>query len=170
MSSKVLVACLLLAAETYSVPPAVMVGILQVEGGRVGQEVGPNENGSYDLGPMQINTLWIPRLARHWGVSSETARRWVRDDACTNMGVSAWILKRHLRETGSLSKAIAHYHSRTPSLGYAYKDRVIKAMRKQGLIRSASARSVPATSGQKIPRKTVYQSQSHTVPTETPPR
>ena len=137
--SKVLAACLILASQTYSVPPAVMVGILQVEGGKVGQQVGPNDNGSYDLGPMQINTLWVPRLAKYWGVDQQTAHRWIRDDACTNMGVSAWILKRHLNETGSLSKAISYYHSRTPSLGYAYKNRVVAAMRKQGLIRSSAS-------------------------------
>ena len=61
-TSTVLAACLMLASQTYSVPPAVLVGIYKVEGGKVGQEV-RNTNGSYDLGPMQINTLWIPELA-----------------------------------------------------------------------------------------------------------
>ena len=135
--SKVLAACLMMAAQTYSVPPAVMVGIMQVEGGRVGQQV-LNTNGSYDLGPMQINTIWVPRLAKYWGVSEATAKRWIRDDACTNMGVSAWILRRHLNETQSLSKAIAYYHSRTPSLGYSYKNRVVSAMRRSGLIRNST--------------------------------
>lgn len=138
--SKVLAACLMMAAQTYSVPPAVMVGIMQVEGGRVGQQV-LNTNGSYDLGPMQINTIWVPRLAKYWGVEEGTAKRWIRDDPCTNMGVSAWILRRHLNETGSLSKAIAYYHSRTPTLGYAYKNRVVTAMRKNGLIRNSSSPS-----------------------------
>ena len=133
--SKVLAACLMMASQTYSVPPAVMVGIMQVEGGRVGQQV-LNTNGSYDLGPMQINTLWVPKLASYWGVNEATAKRWIRDDPCTNMGVSAWILRRHMNETGSLSKAIAYYHSRTPSLGYSYKNRVVSAMRKNGLIRN----------------------------------
>lgn len=117
-----------------------MVGIMQVEGGRVGQQV-LNTNGSYDLGPMQINTIWVPRLAKYWGVEEGTAKRWIRDDPCTNMGVSAWILRRHLNETGSLSKAIAYYHSRTPTLGYAYKNRVVTAMRKNGLIRNSSSPS-----------------------------
>ena len=133
--SKVLAACLMMASQTYSVPPAVMVGIMPVEGGRVGQQV-LNTNGSYDLGPMQINTLWVPKLASYWGVNEATAKRWIRDDPCTNMGVSAWILRRHMNETGSLSKAIAYYHSRTPSLGYSYKNRVVSAMRKNGLIRN----------------------------------
>ena len=133
-TGKVLAACLLLAAETYGVPPAVLVGIYEVEGGRVGQEVGPNRNGSYDLGPMQINTIWLPDLARRWGVSESTARRWVRDDACTNVGVAAWILRNHIAETGSLSRAIAHYHSRTPEYGNAYRQRVVNAMYRRGLV------------------------------------
>ena len=138
--TKILAACLMLAAQTYSVPPAVLVGIHQVEGGTAGQAVGPNKNGSYDLGPMQINTLWIPLLAEKWGVTEDTAYRWVRDDPCTNMGVAAWILRTHMNETGSLARAIAHYHSRTPEYGYPYKGRVVKAMRAQGLLRDSSTR------------------------------
>lgn len=134
-SSKVLAACLMLASQTYSVPPAVLVGIYKAEGGKVGQEV-RNTNGSHDLGPMQINTIWMPDLAKRWGVSESTARKWVRDDACTNVGVAAWILKGHLDETGSLSKAIAHYHSRTPHFGKRYKSRVIDIMKDNGLIRT----------------------------------
>ncbi|MBI1326444.1 MAG: transglycosylase SLT domain-containing protein [Alphaproteobacteria bacterium] len=134
MLTKVIAACLLLAAQTYEVPPAVLVGIMQVEGGKVGQEV-KNKNGTSDLGPMQINTLWIPQLAQYWGISETDAYRIVRDDPCTNMGVAAWILRNHHLETGSLSQAISYYHSRTPSLGGKYKYKVIGAMQRQGLIR-----------------------------------
>ena len=135
VTSKVLAACLMLAAQTYSVPPAVLLGIYQVEGGKVGQEVGPNENGSYDLGPMQINTIWLPELASRWGVNVHTARRWVRDDPCTNVGVAAWILRRHLNDTGNLAQAISNYHSKTPRFGSKYKKKVIGAMQQKGLIR-----------------------------------
>lgn len=137
---KILAACLLLAAHTYSVPPAVLLGIYQVEGGQVGQEVGPNDNGTYDLGPMQINTVWLPELAGHWGVSTATARRWVRDDPCTNVGVAAWILKRHMDETNNLSSAIAHYHSKTPQFGQAYKKKVVSSMHRYGLVQTADGR------------------------------
>lgn len=133
---KVVAACIMMAAQTYSVPHSVLLGIYQVEGGAVGQAVGPNDNGSYDLGPMQINTVWLPELAGHWGVSEATAKKWVRDDPCTNAGVAAWILSRHMKETRDLSKAIAHYHSRTPSIGGAYKQRVVSSMAENGLIRS----------------------------------
>ncbi len=133
-ASTVLAACLMLASQTYSVPPAVLVGIYKAEGGKIGQEVA-NTNGSFDLGPMQINTLWLPELADKWGVNQNTARKWVRDDACTNVGVAAWILKSHLEETGSLSQAIAQYHSRTPIHGNKYKARVVNILRENGLVK-----------------------------------
>jgi soluble lytic murein transglycosylase-like protein len=132
----VLAACLLIAAQTYSIPPAVLLGIYQVEGGQVGQEVGPNQNGSYDLGPMQINTIWLPELAKQWGVSTATARKWVRDDPCTNVGVAAWILRRHLDETGDLARSIAHYHSKTPQFGNAYRRKVVGSMQRNGLLKT----------------------------------
>ncbi len=143
--SKVLAACLILAAQNYSVPPAVLVGIYNVEGGQIGQQVS-NKNGTYDLGPMQINTLWVPELADYWGVSETTAKKWVRDDACTNMNVSAWILRQHLNETGSLAQAIAHYHSRTPERGTNYRRKVVSAMARQGLIRPPGSAPMPASS------------------------
>jgi soluble lytic murein transglycosylase-like protein len=134
MSATVLAACLMLASQTYSVPPAVLVGIYKAEGGKVGQQVS-NTNGSYDLGPMQINTIWMPELAKKWGVKEDVAKKWVRDDACTNVGVAAWILKGHLDETGNLSQAIAHYHSRTPKHGTRYKKRVIEILHDNGLVK-----------------------------------
>ena len=126
--------CLLMASQAYSVPPQVMFGIYKVEGGQVGQAV-RNTNGSYDLGPMQINTIWIPELARLWGVNERTARKWVQTDACVNAGVSAWILRKHMDETRNLSRAISYYHSRTPHLGRRYHNKVLRAMYKNGWLK-----------------------------------
>lgn len=126
-------ACLLLAAQTYALPPATLMGIYQVEGGQVGQEIGPNTNGSYDLGPMQINTLWLPRLAKEWQVSETTAREWVRDDPCTNAGVAAWILRGTYEETGDMARAISYYHSRTPRFGNRYQKKVLSSIGRHDL-------------------------------------
>ena len=126
--------CIFAAAQTYSVPPAVILGILNVEGGKIGQAV-RNSNNSYDLGPMQINTIWIPELSRHWGVSKSEAKRRVRYDGCVNVGVAAWILRKKINQTGSLSKGIAYYHSATPKFGRKYKKKVINAMRKYRFMR-----------------------------------
>lgn len=85
---------------------------------------------------MQINTIWLPELADKWGVSEQTAHKWLRDDACTNVGVAAWILRNHINETKSLSQALAHYHSRTPVYGEKYKKRVLAIMKDNGLIKT----------------------------------
>ena len=151
-----LAACLMLASQTYNVPPAVMVGIMQIEGGRLGQEAGPNINGTYDLGPMQINTMWLPMLARHWKVDAQTARTWVRDNGCVNMHVSAWILQTQLEKAkGSLYGAIARYHSATPSIGGPYAAKVVRAMAKRGLINydhvQASLKGNPKTESPRLP-------------------
>lgn len=127
ITATLLATCIFAAAETYSVPPAVLLSILQVEGGRPGQQV-KNTNDSYDLGPMQINTIWLPELAGHWRVSKTEAWRQVRDDACVNIGVGAWILRRKMDETGSLYQGIAHYHSATPKYGHVYRAKVMAAM------------------------------------------
>jgi len=134
-ATKILAACIMLAAQTHDVPPALLVGIYKAEGGKVGQQV-KNTNGSYDLGPMQINTIWMPELAKHWGVSEETAKKQVRDDPCTNVDVAAWILRGHLTRTNNLSTALQHYHSRTPKFGTKYKKRVIDHMKKNGLLQT----------------------------------
>jgi len=135
ITAAALAACLMTASATYQVPPAVMIGIMQVEGGRVGQQVGPNTNGTYDLGPMQVNTHWIPQLAQFWRVDTKTAHRLVRDDGCINVQVSAWILSQKIKAAGSLYVGIAHYHSATPQLGHTYASKVITAMDRRGLIK-----------------------------------
>ena len=123
------------AAQTYSVPPSVILGILHVEGGRVGM-ASKNTNGTADLGPMQINTIWMPELARHWGVSRDAAHKLVRDDACVNIGVGTWILRKKINQTGSLYQGIAYYHSATPHLGTRYRAKVMNAMQRYRLVRS----------------------------------
>lgn len=134
ITTQVLAACLLLAANTYQVPPAVMIGIMHVEGGHVGQQVGPNSNGTYDLGPMQVNTRWIPELARAWNVDNRTAHMAVRDDGCVNVKVAAWILKKKISEAGSLYEGIGGYHSATPGHRERYAAKVVAVMEKKGLV------------------------------------
>jgi len=134
IAATTLVGCVLMAANTYQLPPAVMIGIMDVEGGKVGQQ-SLNLNGTYDLGPMQVNTIWLPKLAQLWHVNQRTAYVWLRDDGCVNVHVGAWILKQKILETGNLFGGISHYHSATLYKGTNYATKVIAAMDKKGLIR-----------------------------------
>lgn len=143
ITPQMLAICIFTAAQTYAVPPSVILGILNVEGGKIGQAI-VNTNNTYDLGPMQINTIWIPELSRFWGVRQYEAMRLVRDDACINIGVGAWILRTKMNQTGSLVQGIAHYHSATPKLGNKYRQKVVSAMERYRLVRRPQDLVIPA--------------------------
>ena len=81
--------CLKAAAEVHHVPAGVLVLLISVEAGRLG-EVTPNTNAegtvtSVDIGPMQVNDTWLSKIAGHWGASREEAYRALRDSFCANV-------------------------------------------------------------------------------------
>jgi len=106
--------CLRAAAELHHVPAGVLVLLMSVEAGRLG-EVSQNANGTVDIGPMQVNDTWVPKIAGHWGASHDAAYRALRDNFCANVEGGAWILRQALDEAhGDLWKGVALYHSHDP--------------------------------------------------------
>ncbi|QFG79266.1 lytic transglycosylase domain-containing protein [Acidithiobacillus sp. 'AMD consortium'] len=122
--------CVAAAAERYHVPVGLLYGILATEDTRVGQTV-HDANGSYDMGPMGINSLWLSVLA-HYGIT----RPEVLDNGCQNVAVGAWILARKLAGHPSRAQAFAHprafwrhvgdYNSAIPHWNHQYRQRVAK--------------------------------------------
>ena len=106
--------CLQRASQGFGIPVAVILAIARTEGGKVGEE-SPNTNGSYDLGPMQINDrVWVPVLARMTGGNQSYARAVLRDHGCANLIFGTWILRQQYDKSGDLATAVGWYHSRTP--------------------------------------------------------
>jgi hypothetical protein len=123
-------ACLATAAHAYHLPELYLYAILKTEGGQVGQAV-LNTNGTYDLGPFQINSSWGPAIGRYWHVSVPTALQHVRDNGCANALIASAILKKMLIETkGDFPKAIGYYHSHTPALAAQYRNVVLERAEK----------------------------------------
>lgn len=87
-------------------------GLRDQEGGWLGAEV-RNTNGSHDLGPMQINSWWVPKMAGLVGRSQADVRVWLMHDACFNAAAARWIFLSALRATGDFWKAVGVYHSPT---------------------------------------------------------
>jgi hypothetical protein len=85
-------------------------GLRDQEGGWAGAQV-RNIDGSADLGPLQINSWWIPRLAMVTGHGSADVRRWLIDDICFNIDAGRWIFLTGLKATGDYWSAIGAYHS-----------------------------------------------------------
>lgn len=128
--------CLSQAAKRFRLPEEVLVTVLAVEGGRVGQ-ASRNRNGTHDLGPMQVNTVWLremtrlrragalPVLLRDDRVLSE-GYHYLKNNGCLNVYVGAWILKMAVRRSGDdLAAGVAAYHSATPRHRAVYLKRVI---------------------------------------------
>ena len=122
-------ACIYAAASVYHEPPAVLVILLNVEGGTLGA-VSHNTNGTVDIGPMQVNQLWIPKLAQHWRADPQTTYEALRDNFCANVEAGAWILRQGLdRANGDFWGGVAYYHSFDP----VYQDRYLRSVLAQAL-------------------------------------
>ena len=122
------VQCAAQASSRYGVPELLLHAILKKENGRVGTE-SRNRDGSFDLGPAQINTIWLKQLSAY-GIT----RKHLRDDFCTNLYVSAYILADYNRiKKGDWFKTLMAYNigpynwgpTRT-RIGHAYASDVVK--------------------------------------------
>nr|WP_245648869.1 lytic transglycosylase domain-containing protein [Sphingomonas sanxanigenens] len=87
-------------------------GLRDQEGGWIGAEV-PNSNGSHDLGPLQVNSFWVPKLSTLTGRPPDQVRAWLMSDPCFNVQAARWIFLSALSATGDYWKAIGVYHSPT---------------------------------------------------------
>lgn len=145
-AGRVIERCILAAAAAHRVPPAVLVILLNVEGGQLGRVSG-NTNATVDIGPMQVNEIWLPDLARHWRTSVPQAFAALRDDFCFNVEGGAWILRRGLDEArGDFWEGVGYYHSHDPSHKANYLRKVlVQALRLQaGTERGRAAAPAPA--------------------------
>lgn len=87
-------------------------GLRDQEGGWIGAEV-RNSDGSHDLGPLQVNSWWVSKIASVTGRPPERIRWWLANDACFNVDAARWIFLSGLAITGDYWKAIGFYHSPT---------------------------------------------------------
>lgn len=78
----------------------------------------PNDDGSVDIGLMQINSGWIPKLKKH-GITRE-----MLFDPCVNIKVGAWILAKNVEAYGNVWRAVGAYNAKTPWKQQRYIERV----------------------------------------------
>ena len=122
--------CVLDAAHSSGMPAAALFAILATEGGKTGEALS-NKNGTWDMGPFQVNTVHLNELAA-MGISPDAVLR----DGRVNAYAAAWLLRKEYRRTGNLWRAIGAYHSRTPHRRDAYIRRVksnLERLRREGV-------------------------------------
>lgn len=111
--------CVSYAAKEYKLPPLAILLVMRAENGKLGDAI-RNVNGTYDLGPMQVNSSWLKALSPY-GVTA-----WhLSNDLCTNIRTGSWRLKSEIvRVNGDVWKGIGNYHSRTPKFHNRYISRI----------------------------------------------
>ena len=120
-------ACMLAVSQFYHLPPRVLPSIQVVEAGQPGT-ISRNWNGTGDLGVMQVNTRWVPRIARWWDMKPSTVAERLIQEPCFNVVVAGAIMRIYLDEAnGDVERAVGYYHSHTPELASWYQLRVIRA-------------------------------------------
>jgi hypothetical protein len=136
--------CITAAAKLYRLPPAVLVILLNVERGSLGH-VSPNTNGTVDIGPIQVNEIWVPEIAAHWNATISDAYKALRDNFCANVEAGAWILRRGLDEArDDFWEGVSYYHSHTPEHKSRYlRDVLREVLRLRGLVEHADASTRP---------------------------
>ena len=120
-------ACMVAVSQFYHLPPRVLPAIQAVEAGRPGS-ISRNHNGTGDLGVMQVNSSWVPRLAQAWGLTPEAVAKRLIEDPCFNITAAGSIMRIYLREArGDVTRAVGYYHSHTPERATDYQVKVIRA-------------------------------------------
>jgi hypothetical protein len=105
-------------------------GLRDQEAGWIGAEV-INANGTHDLGVLQINSAWVPRLASLIGRPEDQIRTWLTFDPCFNAQAARWIFLSALEQTHDFWKAVGAYHSPTAWRQQRYAANVAKHLRRR---------------------------------------
>lgn len=112
VSGEVPSVCIAYTAVTYHLSPRILLAVLKAENGRSGVE-SPNANKSTDIGPMQVNSRWLPLLATY-GITREQ----LRDDGCVSVWVGGWILRMDIDSMTGFWRGVGAYNSRTSTPGH----------------------------------------------------
>ena len=110
--------CLEQTCRAFDVPLALIIGLMDMESGQVGR-VSRNKNGSYDIGPMQINSSWLGKLG-----AAGIDENHLRNNGCVNVAAAGWLLRSLLASEPSVQEAIARYHSPNKDRGQKYLQKV----------------------------------------------
>jgi soluble lytic murein transglycosylase-like protein len=110
------------AAAWRHISPKLVRAIAQQESGMRTGAIDVNANGTEDIGLMQINSSWLPSLAR-FGI-----RREQLFDGCVNAYVGTWILASNFRHFGQTWKAVGAYNASSNARQLLYANSIYRRL------------------------------------------
>lgn len=115
--------CFKQASVRYGIAESLLIAIAKVESSLNSSAINHNRDGSEDIGIMQINSWWLPKL-KSYGIQRKDLF-----DRCTNIDVGAWIMADNIKRYGYTWKAIGFYHSPISKLQRIYIKKIAKALK-----------------------------------------
>jgi len=113
--------CFKEASSRYRVPESLLMAVARHESGGRSLAVNINHNGSRDIGLMQINSGWLPYLARH-GLQEKDLY-----DPCVNVLVGAWIMSLNFQRLGYNTQGLGAYNAVTPWKRERYARKILQS-------------------------------------------
>ena len=119
LSSNAFDKCFTIAGEKYKIQPEILLSIAIVESSLNPGSVNVNKNKTKDIGLMQINSIWLPKL-REYNINEKKLQ-----EPCQNIIIGAWILSQCINKFGYTWKAIDCYN-KGPSKAKNYSKYTLK--------------------------------------------
>ncbi|MFX1739871.1 lytic transglycosylase domain-containing protein [Paraburkholderia sp. A1RI_3L] len=110
------------AAAYQHISAQLVRAIARQESGMRAGAINVNANGTEDIGLMQINSSWLPTLARY-GI-----RREHLFNACTNAYIGTWILASNIRQFGPTWKAVGAYNATSSTRQLVYANSIYRRL------------------------------------------
>lgn len=127
-SPEVIVNCIDKAAVHHGVNNFILRAIAWQESRGNPRAFNKNENGSHDIGMMQINTVHQKELEKY-GIRMDHLY-----DPCVAAYVAAWHYKRQIERYGNTWDAVGAYHSHTPALRDKYARQIRSILTRWGVV------------------------------------
>ena len=123
--------CWQTAGDKYNIDPLLLYAIAEVESGLNPRAINYNNDGSTDIGLMQINSSHLPQLAKH-GIT----KRELQEDVCVSIHTGASILAGFIKQFGYSWQAVGAYNSGGAATRESLRQKYAKKVwqRYQGLV------------------------------------
>jgi soluble lytic murein transglycosylase-like protein len=116
--------CLDDAARFHRVSTVLVRAIAQQESGMRANAVNTNNDGTEDIGLMQINSSWLPKL-RRYGITRESLF-----NGCVNGYVGTWILASNIKQFGPTWKAVGAYNAVSANKQLVYANNIYRRIQR----------------------------------------
>lgn len=137
------------AGKTYGINPVLLKSIARIESNLNPKAMNKNQNGSIDIGLMQINSFWIKTL----GLDSGR----LISEPCYNTMIGAKVLKQCIDRYGYTWEAVGCYNATSTPKRVRYSWKIFNSLKTEGSrLKTGGSGQQSAGSSQNKPNSEFY--------------